>query len=133
VKISNATARILSALDAPADPRPARSTIPIAAGPVVLQLSDPVGDVEDIAAAFGLEDAGVGIKPNGYLQRRRAAQRMGARPSGLVTFEGRVCCVRFLRSLDRRLHLLKLPYETECDECGAEYRIEMGVVRHGRI
>ena len=97
-------------------------------GLVAIKVADPAAEVIDLVAAV---DEKKGRVPSGYLARARNKGSGGQRPSGLITFEGRVCCADHLRGLDRRAHLLRLPYETTCTECGARYSIEVRV-HHGR-
>jgi len=127
IRSSAVSSYLASLAGEPAEVAP-RHTMPTRAGPRVRMLEDPLEDLHDIID--DLDGSVAGARPNGYLQRRKARNSLDQSKSGVVAFEGRICCAEHLMGLNRRLHLLELPYNTSC-ECGAKYVIEMGVQSNG--
>lgn len=120
--------RMLNHLNGVVEPQKKSVALPSRAGPVITRTKDPQADAEDVANYL---DGAATTRPNGWLQRRKANSRLSRSSSGLVVYDQRSCCLAHLRAIDRRLHLIRLPYESTCDTCGAEYRIAMGVTAHG--
>ena len=120
--------RMLNHINGTADKSKKPNMLPSRAAPMVTRVKDPQADAEGVVSYL---DGTGGPRPNGWLQRRKANSRVNRKPSGLVVFDQRECCMAHLRAIDRRLHLIRLPYDSTCDTCGAEYRIAMGVTAHG--
>ncbi len=93
--------------------------------PTVVKLEDPLRDVD--ATLELLNDGEVPERrARSWMQRHRSTQnRVERRDSGLPVFEGRSCCFEHFRQLQRQLAMLRLPYDTECPQCHARYRIEL--------
>lgn len=106
--------------------------------PTAILISDPIANIEAVVNAFAdAEDEAAGHRPqrppNSWLQKQRQKrQRVSHRPSGLLVYDGRRCCMTHLSGLNRIVGRLKLPYQTECPTCSAVFSIEQRVRRaHG--
>jgi len=121
-RLSDASRRQLQSLEAPRGASDTRIT-KAQSRPVAVQVEDPLSDL--MALANVIQDGPVERPPNAWLK----AQRQGAAGLGrrVPTVDGRLCCVLFLQTLDRRLHLLSLPSRHECPECGTTWSVEQRV------
>lgn len=116
---SPASRRTVASLIGQTDTTPGTSSA-LMLGPVAEKVSDPYEDIADVLEII-VGDAPARRPPNAWLRRNKG-------PAvdveyGQVRVEGRACCARMLMALDRRVHLLRLPYDASCEECGTVYRV----------
>ena len=95
--------------------------------PQVVQTKGPGGS--EITMADRLAEAATtgGRRRSGWMTS--IAQQRGApvhaRPrTGVITYDGRVCCYELLRSYDDRQYD-RFPVEITCPTCGSEYEIRL--------
>lgn len=119
---SRITGSLLDELAGRVDGRPAPDTAVARWAPTVRKISDDRAVVEDIVAL--LDDEGMpGIRRSRVMQRQRNRSALGTTESGTIEFESRRCCAETILAVDRRLHLLKLPYQFTCETCGTVFEI----------
>lgn len=102
------------------EPTPHRLT-PGKVGHVLRKVADPHGEVFDAVQYLNEVELGAPKK------RRRKHSALGQADAGYMTLEDRECCIAMVMDVNNRLHRLRVPFNFECFECGAKYRIEMGV------
>lgn len=99
--------------------------------PIVEPISDPLAELQTTEDM--LQEAALGSRPTSWMQKlRRRAKTAGARAnprSGVVRFEGRVCCYEHLVRFEGRQNM-QYPFETTCPSCGAGFRVRL-TATHG--
>lgn len=87
--------------------------------PTIRKIADPREDVEDLVAAMDDEVVhGSGVAS--WLHKNRERRSM---PDGMVLMDGRPCCIRTALEVERRLPLLRMPFQFTCDNCGSVFEI----------
>lgn len=107
-----------------------RRARPLTLAPIVEVVSDPLNTIQTSSEL--LEKAQTeGRQRSSWMQRLRRRSRPGgarAKPSGTVVYEGRLCCYEHLTQFEGRAQMV-YPFETTCENCGAVFRIHLGVTR----
>jgi hypothetical protein len=93
--------------------------------PTLVKIEDPMLPVDQVVELLD-EATKHGRIANSWL-RRRAHRRLALTQGGDVALEGRACCMRLSRQIDRQLGHFPIPKEFRCEECGALWRVEMRV------
>lgn len=112
--------------------RVARRQVPVAMGPTLVKVENPLEDIEDIVERLD-EASEVGRRRNKWLARRRGTMAVGRNRAGELTLDGRTCCYLTARALSTALPHLQLPYRHTCS-CGVVWGLEVQVReerRHG--
>jgi len=122
-RVSPSSARALQRLGLAARGRsPTTQDLPVAAGPTVFKLSDPLDPVETLLDLW--DEADPVRKRKARMLRRNRADSLGIDEEGQAVYNGRRCCLKTLLDLDKILYRLRLPHRVTCT-CGAKYEIAM--------
>ena len=129
---SSGSNRLLEIMLGANDSAAERFRAPMAAGPTLVKVSDPLQDVEDFVELLD-EATPEGRRRNRWL-RNRKGRGVAVDGRGRVTVEGRPCCTDLAQRIDKSLPYLPIPSDHVCPGCGTTFRIEMRVReerRHG--